>query len=242
MAYDKVIDSAVLDADLTAVADAIRAKGGTSEALSFPGGFVSAVEGIQAGGGDNEIIGKIVDGTITEINDSNATYLRHRGFQDCKQLEKVSLPNVISASTYCFYACSKLKDVNLPKLGTLPERLLSSCSELERFDTVAGAIQSYALHGSAKFKYLILRKEGTICTLGHATCVGGTFFDYGVTTTYGLCLVPSALISQYQAATNWSVLYNAGTCVFLALEDYTLDGTITGEIDWAKVEKRFEEA
>ena len=51
MAFDKVIDSAVLDANLTSVADAIRAKGGTSEPLSFPEGFISAVEGIQAGGG-----------------------------------------------------------------------------------------------------------------------------------------------------------------------------------------------
>ena len=51
MAYDKVIDSAKLDADLTTVADAIRSKGGTSEALAFPAGFVSAIEEIEAGGG-----------------------------------------------------------------------------------------------------------------------------------------------------------------------------------------------
>ncbi|MBO7251796.1 MAG: hypothetical protein J6V25_04125 [Oscillospiraceae bacterium] len=38
------------DTSLTAVADAIRSKAGTSEALAFPGGFVSAVEGIEAGG------------------------------------------------------------------------------------------------------------------------------------------------------------------------------------------------
>lgn len=40
----------VQDTELTSVADAIRARGGTSEQLAFPGGFVSAVEGIQAGG------------------------------------------------------------------------------------------------------------------------------------------------------------------------------------------------
>lgn len=51
MALDKVIDSAVLDAGLTSVADAIRAKGGTSEQMAFPEGFVSAVEGIPVGGG-----------------------------------------------------------------------------------------------------------------------------------------------------------------------------------------------
>jgi hypothetical protein len=51
MAYDKVVDSAVLDANLTTVADAIRAKGGTTGALSFPAGFADAIAAIQAGGG-----------------------------------------------------------------------------------------------------------------------------------------------------------------------------------------------
>ena len=36
-------------ADLTAVADAIRAKTGTSEGLSFPDGFAAAIAGISSG-------------------------------------------------------------------------------------------------------------------------------------------------------------------------------------------------
>ena len=39
------------DTDLTAVASAIRTKGGTSAALSWPTGFVSAVNAIPSGGG-----------------------------------------------------------------------------------------------------------------------------------------------------------------------------------------------
>lgn len=54
MAYDKVINSAKLDADLTAVADAIRTKGGTYAPLSFPSGFIGAVQGLQVGGGNVE--------------------------------------------------------------------------------------------------------------------------------------------------------------------------------------------
>lgn len=50
MAYDKVIDSELLEADLTTVADAIREKGGTSETLIFPDGFVSAVKAISGSG------------------------------------------------------------------------------------------------------------------------------------------------------------------------------------------------
>ena len=47
MAYDKVVDSSVLDAGLGDIADAIRAKGGTSADLTFPSGFVSAIQGIK---------------------------------------------------------------------------------------------------------------------------------------------------------------------------------------------------
>lgn len=41
----------VNQSDLVSVANAIRTKGGTSEALVFPAGFVSAIQAIQAGGG-----------------------------------------------------------------------------------------------------------------------------------------------------------------------------------------------
>lgn len=51
MAVDKLVDSTQLDADLTAVANAIRTKGGTSAQLAFPAGFVSAVQAIPTGGG-----------------------------------------------------------------------------------------------------------------------------------------------------------------------------------------------
>lgn len=50
MAFDKIIDSAALDANLTQIANAIRSKGGTSAALAFPAGFESAIAAIKTGG------------------------------------------------------------------------------------------------------------------------------------------------------------------------------------------------
>lgn len=50
MALDKVVDSAALDAGMTAVADAIRAKAGTTEPLAWPDGFKAAIEAISGGG------------------------------------------------------------------------------------------------------------------------------------------------------------------------------------------------
>lgn len=49
MATKKVVDADQLDSDLTQVADAIRTKGETSSPLTFPDGFVAAVESIQTG-------------------------------------------------------------------------------------------------------------------------------------------------------------------------------------------------
>jgi hypothetical protein len=54
---------------MTQVADAIRAKGGTTEPLVWPNGFSAAVEGIQAGGGGDAeaMLAGVVDGTGTEV-------------------------------------------------------------------------------------------------------------------------------------------------------------------------------
>ena len=56
--------------DLTAVADAIRSKGGTSAALEWPQGYVDAIGAISGGGGGTE---KTITVTLTNpINASEA--------------------------------------------------------------------------------------------------------------------------------------------------------------------------
>lgn len=51
MALDKVVDSAVLDAEMTSVANAIRAKTGNTDMLAWPDGFATAIAEITGGGG-----------------------------------------------------------------------------------------------------------------------------------------------------------------------------------------------
>lgn len=43
-------------AELTSIANAIRTKGGTAASLTYPTGFVSAINAIPSGGGGNNII------------------------------------------------------------------------------------------------------------------------------------------------------------------------------------------
>lgn len=47
MAYDKVVDSAVLDSNLKTVADAIRTASGATGSLAFPAGFESALKNMK---------------------------------------------------------------------------------------------------------------------------------------------------------------------------------------------------
>lgn len=51
MATYKVVDAEQLNADMSSVADSIRTKGGTTEALAWPDGYKTAIEAIQTGGG-----------------------------------------------------------------------------------------------------------------------------------------------------------------------------------------------
>lgn len=66
--------------DLTAVADAIRAKGGTDAQLTFPGGFVGAVQAISAGT-------TITDGIVVKERDADgyATVVDFYGHQICTE-------------------------------------------------------------------------------------------------------------------------------------------------------------
>lgn len=70
MALDKAVDSAQLNADLTAVADAIRTKGGTSAQLAYPDGFVSAIQAIQTGAPLQVVVTTSAGATVTATNGS----------------------------------------------------------------------------------------------------------------------------------------------------------------------------
>lgn len=62
----------VTSSDLTSVADAIRTKGGTSTSLSFPNGFVSAIQNIPTGGGPTLITKSITVNGTYDAQDDNA--------------------------------------------------------------------------------------------------------------------------------------------------------------------------
>ena len=117
-----------------------------------------------------------------------------QAFSSCSALESVSLPKIKDMSTREFYKCTNLKQIDIWKKTTIPTQ---------------------AFYNSSVLDVLILR--GTlISSLSNTSAFDGTPFASGG--TGGVVYVPSALIEQYQQATNWSTLYAAGTCTFLPIE------------------------
>lgn len=132
---------AVNRADLVAVADAIRTKGGTSDALTFPDGFVEAVVAIQAGGGGGDsVLPSILNKSVVEFRDDNITAMyTSRLFENCTSLTTVIMPNLESihannqkSSVYTFNGCIKLKTVDFSSLKQLSMAFFTSCSALEK--------------------------------------------------------------------------------------------------------------
>lgn len=115
-------DYKATDTDLTAVANAIRAKGGTSAQLEFPDGFVSAIEGI---GGDN-LYKNMLEARATAIVDDQLT--RNTGWYPTGVVSAVF--NQLT-TTRAFDGFSALKAYIAPKVTAMPTLVFRNCTALK---------------------------------------------------------------------------------------------------------------
>ena len=142
-------------------------------------------------------------------------------------LTDVDLPLVTSLGTYAFSNCTSLTTVNVPLITSLETRTFEVCKSLKTLDVpLVKSIAAYVFNNCTSFATLILRSE-TMTTLSNINAFNGTLIASGS----GYIYVPRALVDSYKAASNWSTFANQ----FRALEDYTVDGTITGELDESKI-------
>lgn len=101
------------------------------------------------------------------------------------------------------------------------------CEALASVDLVdCDLIDGYGFHICSVLKRLVLRNNETT-SLANTNCLTGTLIKSGT----GYIYVPRALVDSYKAATNWSTYADQ----FRALEDYTVDGTTTGDLDETKI-------
>lgn len=120
---------------------------------------------------------------------------------------------------------TEYKDDTIQKIGN---DAFCECGQLTIVDTSAvDSIYMAAFGNCSNLTALILRKVSKIARLENINAFDKTPIKSGT----GYIYVPSALIDSYKSAANWSTYASQ----FRALEDYTVDGTITGELDETKI-------
>lgn len=129
MAYDKVVDSAVLDAALTDIADAIRAKTGKSDSMSLDA-MPGEIESIPAGGGSTDAEDALIARTITEYNNPRVNTIGRNAFTLCTALTRVDLPQVTSIAGNAFSECLALTRADLPQVSSIGNNAFYGCAAL----------------------------------------------------------------------------------------------------------------
>ena len=122
MAYDKVVDSAALDAAMTYTANRIRNKTGGTDQIAWDSakGFGDAVDAISSGGGtDHSVEDSIITRSISgAYSNDRITTVGVCAFLGCQALTAIDLPNVTKIKRNAFESCKLLQTINLPKVTT----------------------------------------------------------------------------------------------------------------------------
>ena len=179
--------------DLTKVASAIREKGGTSDPLVYPDGFVTAIQAIETGGGggSDELVNSLIDRTISGAYVNNTVTL---------------------IGVYGLAGCTKLTSVVLPAVHTTDGNSINGCSALTKADfSNLKTIRYSTFYSNKKLVTLIIRTQA-VAKLDATSA----FKDTRIAAGTGYVYVPSALVDSYKAATNWSTYANQ----IRAIEDY----------------------
>ena len=211
--------------------------------------FINTVDII----GDDALTDGLISRTIMELKDDRLVNIRDYVFSHCTMLETVDLPNVIKTEGYTFWNCTSLRNVNLPKLVTTGQRSFQDCTSLETIklpslETI-GHYYNFLNCSNLKIADFPKLKDGLRWTSTFANCTSLTALilrredtstmrldvsslrNTGISAGTGYIYVPASLVDSYKSATNWSAYADQ----IRALEDYTIDGTTTGELDETKI-------
>lgn len=122
MAYDKVVDSAALDAAMTYTANRIRNKTGGTDQIAWDSakGFGDAVDAITGGGADHSVEDAIIDRSISgAYSNDRITTVGVGAFLGCQALTEIDLPNVTQVKRNAFELCNHLQTINISKATNL---------------------------------------------------------------------------------------------------------------------------
>lgn len=186
--------------------------------------------------GEAKTLAQIIMGEFDETNgvfeDSTVQQL-NRNLAYMSGLRILKLPNVTSGNG-SINNNTNLKKVYLPKKTNIYHNFMTSNRKVvfADFGMTSGMNQA-SLQDCLSLSHLILRNNAVV---GGSMASNGPFVGSACALHYNRSeevhvYVPRALISQYKTSTGWQDLVANRPNTFRAIEDYSVDGTVTGDID-----------
>ena len=153
---------------------------------------------------------------VVSVNMPLLKNLGQSGMFSMNKLTTLNLPELESVEGSALRGMSALVSVNLPKVKSIVSAGMYGCKALTVIDfPLLASIGASGFAACSALATLILRNE-TVCTLANTNAFKST--PFAPNGSGGTVYVPAALVESYKTAANWSTLYAAGSCTFVAIE------------------------
>lgn len=202
---------------LADIANAIRAKKGTSDAINAQD-FASEIASIESGGGgasDTDIDGLLTN-SLTHLS-SNATSLRAYALRGLSKLTSVDLPNVKSVGDNGFYGVG-LAELSLPSCTKVGGTCIAYCNSLTKLN-----LPKCTTLGTYAFRDNKLLSEVTLsaCT----TIAQNAFYNCDALAKISLPSVTTINASAFSGSANFATLILGASSVAQLANTNAFTGT-----------------
>lgn len=163
---------------LTDVAAAIKSKKGDNTAIPAAN-FDTEIANLPSGGGDNTTLISLIERTATSFEiPEGTTHIGYSAFREFIMLTSITIPNsVTNIEDSAFMGCTRLRSITIPAGVTY--------------------IGMYAFYGCTGLTEIDFSTHTTVPTINAMDVFSNTSASLVIK-------VPSALLDEWKAATNWS--------------------------------------
>lgn len=153
---------------------------------------------------------------IKTVSLPNVTSIASENFRGASNLESVSIPNVTAIGGNAFMGCTKITTpLIFPQCNGSTNSSLANIANVPAIDILGGGSMNATFQNDSHLTAIILRAN-SLTTLSNINAFNGT--PFASSGTGGTLYVPSALISSYQSASNWSTILGYATNSIQAIE------------------------
>lgn len=173
-------------------------------------------------------------GTLYKVTCPNVINVNENAFYQCRSLADVKLPKATAFHAGAFENCWGLYNLEAPELTEIGSGCFAQCHSLKVLDCPKlQYIGAQAFYSCKNINTLILRSDN-LCQLENANAFAYSEFQY-YNKNGGTVLVPRNLIEQYTSDSVWSTVQSQYYTRIWAIEDYSVDGTVNGNIDFDRL-------